>query len=269
MSIQSKTLFYHTLSSRGFKSEGAAKRDYNKIVETKRIASEVHSKKEEYANYCRLNATSSEHFKELLEVKAKEFWGIELKFTKWHFSYSKVSNTHSSPIGKPTNFSRVKGVPEYYMGFSGKCEGTCIFPNRIYQGIHDLARNNVNGFNVLCGAVGRDFDCQVNLFIDDFPLIAAKHEEYLEYRSNYLKEKQKADIIHSKNNNVCNEVQAKDPTAIEMLSQIKVLKDQADNAYKVYLARLETLRKENSETFEHKYPREKCKHLDVFGNLIY
>lgn len=267
MSIQSKTLFYHTLSSRGFRSEGAAKRDYNKIVETKRMASEIHSKKEEYANYCRLNATSSEHFKELLEVKAKEFWGIELKFTKWDFRYGNISNTHSAPIGKPTNFSRVKGVPQYYMGFSGKCEGTCIIRDQPHNGLMDFTRYFVNGLNIICGSVGLTFDCQGNFFIDDFPLIAAKHEEYLEYRGNYLKEKREADIIHSKNNNVCNEVQAKDPIAIEIQNKIKALKDQTDELYKGYFARLETLRKENSETFEYKYPRGNCKHVDIFGKI--
>lgn len=276
MSITSKTLFYHDLSTASFDTEEACKRDYEFELSLKSRLEEANKNREYYSNYCRLNATSSAHLRELLEAKAKEFYNIELKFTEWDLRYGWTSNSHSAPIGEKTNWDRDKSSPTHLLGFSGHVEGSCVFPKDFashknsgltsFSGFGDFARM-IRGFHLQSGSSGRDFCIGANFFISDFPLIAAQHSVFLEYKENYIKENREYQNLLHHNVLLRNKLWAENPEAIEIRKEINRLKEQMDKLKKKDFAIADTIKESNPVNFTLNYPADGCKEAEIFGKL--
>ena len=276
MSITSQTLFYHILSSAGFKSETACKKDYKLRLAEKNKLDEQSKNREYYANYFRLNATSPDHLRRLLEEKAKEFYNIDLKFSVWKFSYGWTGNSHSAPIGEKTNWERDKSLPTHHLGFSGSVEGTCVFPKDFpshknsglshFSGFGDFARI-IKGFHLQSGSGGQDFHIGANFFINDYPLIAAQHESFLAYRENYREEDREYQNEVYKNNLLQNKLFAEHPVAFEIQGKIAKLKEQISELYKEYFAICDQIKTANPVNFQRKYPIDGCKEAEIFEKL--
>ena len=264
MKIQSKTLFYHSLNPKGFKTEGAATRDYDRILKSQELRDAKVSAKEFRANYCRINATSPKHFKELLESKAKEFWGIELKFTTWNLKYGYCCGSDLRPINGNPNKPRSSG---FNKGFSGEISGTCVIPDKLYGGISDFCYSFITGLHLSSGSVGKNFHCFVNLLIDDFPLIVEKQDSYLEYRDKALKERSEFMAHEFKNKKIHDEVCCADSQINDIGIQIAQLTERIQILQNGYETRCDQLHKKHCQPFKINFPMEKCDHLDIFGKF--
>lgn len=274
MSITSQTLFYHSLSAAGFKSETACKQDYELRLTEKNKLDEQSKNRDYHANYFRLNATSPDHLRELLEEKAKEFYNIELKFTTWDFRYGWTGNSHSAPIGEKTNWERDKSLPLHHLGFSGSVEGTCVFPkdfplcmnSAATLGFSDFARM-IRGFYTQSGSGGQYFCMGANFFISDYPLITAKHEKFLAYRDNYTKENREYQNLIYHNGLLCNKLLAENSEAIRIQRKIVELREQIAELNGDYLTVIDIIKNENPVVFTLNYPANKCEDIEIFGKL--
>jgi len=174
-----------------------------KAREEKRIAAEQKKLAEqsnlEKQDWIRLNATNIEEIPQLIEQKAKEFWGINCK-VKIDVSFGKVSNSSNAPFGKKTNWSgENKNYPTSFLGWRGKI--VAHFSNYKKKAGHfDYSISNVlfceNGRGIgfkgfytgtgCPGDIGGEYpmDIGFSFFLEDFPKLA---ESYKLFKKEYQK----------------------------------------------------------------------------------
>lgn len=141
----------------------------------------------------RLTATSIEDFKEkffTVASKLKSDKGVRLthvNFDRMRFSES-VSNTHSSPIGFPQNFSQKDGLPKGYQGWDGQITFVYSKDSSFTDNIRDIIER-FPGINTGSGGYkGKEFEgkkgyvlsYELRLYLEDFPLIKQQYEQYQE-----------------------------------------------------------------------------------------
>jgi hypothetical protein len=99
-------------------------------------------------------------------LELREEFRVKLTYLKVQHS-PQVSNTHSSPVGKPRNFSREPGMPVGYPGWSGRVEFE-IYPRCGISG-SDVGR--LLRMNTGTGGGSGDFRYyyDLKLFEDDWP----------------------------------------------------------------------------------------------------
>lgn len=186
----------------------------------------------ERMNYIRLNATSIKEIQELLVSEAKKHFGAVFKFTTFEMNFGDVSNSHSAPIGKVTNWcQRSKAQPTSYIGFSGRVEGQWLKDGRgrendVVDSFGDLFSDydrTFQGFHTgTGGATSKSFYYHFEFFLDDFPKLKIQYAEYLKLKedkrnveveeheqnqlfSHYVEGKVKDDMIHT---SIVNKIQS-------------------------------------------------------------
>lgn len=156
-------------------------------------------------DYPRLNATSFPHLIQLCKEKAKEMWGVELNF-RLDVAYSPVvSNSHSAPVGKPTNWGGNVKLPRGYEGFSGRITGTGKYLKPVKNPLSSsdffggTFAQGFTGINTGSGGGGAEFSYDVRLYLEDFPVIAESFHADMEAIERLQKEveaeQQKAEEI--------------------------------------------------------------------------
>lgn len=145
----------------------------------------------EQQNYVRLNLRSVDSLAAMIKEKAKEFWNVDadleifVQFSKY------VSNSHGAPIGEQCNWSgRDKSRPEHLPGWSGQIVGTVVIPKNLWSNFRPGAVDWLFGYGGFKGfhtGGGCGGDCEGKykvdigfyFFLQDFPLLAEQHKEYL------------------------------------------------------------------------------------------
>jgi hypothetical protein len=260
--IKSKTLFYHPLSNKGFKTEEAANKDYAKIFAANESERKRIENTNKYRDYFRLNAESPDHFRQLIEKKSKEFYDIDIKFTQWEFKYSShVSIAHSAPIGEKTAWGEYF-VVKLFPGFAGRIMG-----NIKQKNLSDFLYL-VTGLHIGCGCSGNNFDMDARFYIQDFPIMNEKYKEYIKYRDCFIKEQRELDKVTFDNVSMCNELYAKDLEAINLRKEIDALEARKRILWDKENAIGQKINLDNPVIFDIKYPADNCKHTDIFGKLF-
>jgi hypothetical protein len=258
--IKSKTLFYHDLSNRGFKTEEAASKDHAKIFAANESERKRIENTNKYRDYFRLNAESPDHFRQLIEDKSKEFYDIDIKFTEWRFDYSPhVRITHSCPIGQKTEWGNRNAG---FAGFDGMISG-----NIKQKSLGDFLYL-VTGLHIGSGCSGNDFDMDARFYIQDFPIMHEKYKEYIKYKDSFIKEQRVLDKVTFDNVSMCNELYAKDLEAIELRKEIAELQARKQILQNKELAIGHKIYLDNPVIFDIKYAADNCKHTDIFGKLF-
>jgi hypothetical protein len=200
MEIKEQKVFICPYSGKSFKTKRGAEesakkcelqtkeKEYNKIQ-----AAKTEEILETQRNFIRLNAKSIKDFKPLIEEKAKEFYGWDVKID-FSIRFGNISNSHRRPLNGVENWNRDKNKPLSYLGWSGQVKG--FLKNYVktdcISSISDvLFRYNkgFKGFHTSCGCPGtvNDSGCNMDIgfycFLDDFPLIKANYEIYLENKN--------------------------------------------------------------------------------------
>lgn len=184
--------------------------EIEKQNQERKRAAEIESKKDFILNEPRLTATSIEDFRQ------KAFDAISIlnegnpdKLLLLDFSgvrFGDVSNTHSSPIDGVSNFSQKDDKPKHYKGWNG--EITIVFSDDRNTGKNrDRVENLIKYFpgintgsgsyrgKTFLGVEGYVLQYSLRLYLDDFPLIKEKYEQY----ETFLAEKKKWQQIVNSN----------------------------------------------------------------------
>lgn len=175
---------------------------YVALIESKRkadLARQVKEKAEqklrekqlEEANYPRNNATSIEHFLDLCKEYFDKYFPeleVQIEWGTKHFT-EKLGNTHSCPIDGVTNWGgRKEGAPRSYPGYQlgikyfWRVQGGVGLSNlQPFNGEGRVPGMNLGTGNY-CGDLENEglygMSQQVNLYIQDFPLIQVAYDEY-------------------------------------------------------------------------------------------
>jgi len=195
-----KIIYLHEESGKTFKTKQGYENFDKKYQLEKTNKLKIKYNTDNYRNFPRLNATSfSEYVKLCIEYinKINEGIGITYSGLKFHSLYysENLSNSHSSPIGMPTNWSGKAELPTGYPGWRGRVtfKKEYVLSKKKYMSSSDYSEINdiykgILGLNTGTGGGGYE-ECSydVSLFIDDFPLIKEKYN-----RLSYLKEKKEA-----------------------------------------------------------------------------
>ncbi len=147
-------------------------------------AEKIHSDR---INTVRLQATSSEHFAELIIKYSKEWYNVEVRFDSIPDRLQLCNASHNSPVGLPTNWcgrNDDKGYLSYYLGYSGNWKGEVSgrIPNLgkvDYGTFGEVGRwagiafieAMFPGMNLGSGNGGQNFRQDGILFMRDFPLM--------------------------------------------------------------------------------------------------
>lgn len=196
MEIKEQKVFICPYSNKPFKTKKGAEDSAKKFelakkeLELNKIQAEKQKEQlETECNFIRLNAKSIKDFKPLIEQKAKEFWGWDVKIN-FNLNFGNISNSHGAPIGETMNWERDKTKPLSFLGWSGQVTGSLSkFIRTNYDpSINDTLFNQYGkgfkGFHTSSGCPGtvNDKGCNMDIgfycFLDDFPLIKAKYEIY-------------------------------------------------------------------------------------------
>lgn len=183
-----KIIYLHEESGKTFKTKKGYENFDKKFQEEKANKLKLKYKIDDYRNFPRLNATSfTEYAKLCVEYinKINEGTGIiysDLKFYNLYYNEN-LSNTHNSPIGKPTNWWNKPDIPAGYPGWGGRVtfkkhnkSGKSHVSSNDHSEIHSPYRG-ILGLNTGSGGGGyNEFTYDIKLFLDDFPLIKEKYE---------------------------------------------------------------------------------------------
>lgn len=202
--IKPVTMFICPVTGKPFKTKAAAEKSAlkeQKVIDAanqaERFAQIQNDKRVLYSNYIRLNLADVNDLPRMLKEKAREFFDIEIRAISINVSFGDVDCTHSAPIDKSTNWSRTAGKPTSYLGWAGKIKATanCArlekaagFGNSINTG---LFNNGFRGLHTSTGCGGSfgkyDMDIGFYFFMDDFPLLAAKYQTFVEEKEKFDK----------------------------------------------------------------------------------
>lgn len=152
----------------------------------------------EIANSIRLNLESIYDLPHKIEDVCNEHLKCNLTITQWNVSFTpSMRNTHSCPIGGKQQWSLRNGEKKiHYKGWHGRISGKmdevkigCGFSRSFSDLFKDCGSEfHIRGFHTGCGGGGSDsfsYDCDI--YLDDYPKLKAKYEEYWE-----LNQKQEA-----------------------------------------------------------------------------
>jgi len=154
---------------------------------------ELNSKRVEIINNARLTATSIEDFRQKAFYAITQLsYGCKVKLRAMLFSglrFGDVSNSHSAPIGKKTNWSqRDAKLPTSYKGWYGDVTFVYSTDTSRESRIEDIVENFPALNTGSGGFIGDLYDgkrayilrYELRLYIDDFPLIKAQYDRYQE-----------------------------------------------------------------------------------------
>jgi hypothetical protein len=132
----------------------------------------------------RMEASSPKEAIALVEKYAKEFLGIDVKFTSYPNRFTpSASNTHNCPIDGATNWHCDKTLSRGYPGFVGQWEGSISKGASLTSHFDDpciFGGKGFRGFNTGTGSANdKHFGYNGIMFIDDFPKMKALYEEYV------------------------------------------------------------------------------------------
>ena len=202
------------LTGKLFKSKTAAAKNAEKeqvkldaAKEQLRLNELQKEKEKEMVDYIRLNLKDINDLKPMLIEKAKEFYGITITELSISVSFGNVSNSHGCPLDGVENWSNThKDRPTSYLGWSGNIHmkaNKANAGNSISDGIGNTLFNRYGGrgfrgFHTSCGCGGQFNDYAMDIgfyfFLSDFPLLAAKHEEFLKEKAKFLENKKNGQI---------------------------------------------------------------------------
>lgn len=188
-----KVIYLHEESGKTFKTKKGYENFDKKYQEKKKQENILKNKLGEYRNFPRLNATTfSDYARLCIEYinKINEGTGVtysDLKFYNLTFS-NNLSNSHSAPIGKPTNWRGEFNSPTGYPGYGGMVTFKVNYRDSEQYWKGEYVKMNgapyvgIVGLNTGSGG-GRDssnvhviYQYDVKLFLDDFPIIKEKDE---------------------------------------------------------------------------------------------
>lgn len=167
-------------------------------IKSKREEEKKRKETDILANSIRLEISSIHEFPSKIEQYVKNTYNRTINITNFDVWFkSDLAPTHNAPVGKNTEWSG----STRYMGWIGRIHGhqkdlinNPIKCNRVsfreIRSILDL-RYLIKGFNIESGGGGSDFSYSVHLYLDDFPKIKAKYDQYNSLRlgSNAYREK--------------------------------------------------------------------------------
>ncbi len=182
--------------------------------ESARLAAERKNLFEFQTNFVRLNAESVSEIPKLLVEKAKEFFGTIVKIKSFvTFGVLDICISHNAPLGEKTVWPDYRKPLVTRKGINGKITGRILemkdsHKNAAYHfSLHNLfagnqacANQHFVGFHTGGGCAGSktyDFDMQFCLFLQDFPLLAAKYKnlETEQNKKNLWNEKLSAEFL--------------------------------------------------------------------------
>lgn len=120
----------------------------------------------------------------------KEKFDRDVIFTKWNLRFrTDIAPTHSAPIGKKTDWNG----SARYCGWTGYVTGTTNLNSRpliklpgyrdrmdsIFDVFSHYGSGLVSGINYGSGNGGPNFGFDVTIYLDDFPKLKSKYEEWL------------------------------------------------------------------------------------------
>ena len=225
-------------------------------------------KLEDFRNYIRLNLESINDAPKMIEKHYKSI-GINMKITEFSVRYLDiVSNSHNAPLSGVTNWCREDDDrPLGYPGFTGQIsfkENKIDYEllKKTFPNLRDVERKDATdifdehdqinsiGFNNGCGGGGGDgkYSYNIKLFIDDFPIIKKKYEEWLilqEKADAYADEAQKRLDEHRERTNLF--VQS-DSICIEIDKELDEFRKKVAQVEQKYKKRKEKLEKEYKDS---------------------
>lgn len=194
-----------------FTNKALATRNANKVKKQKeKLAKEVEINKkikEErhfYSNYIRLNLSNVNDLKDMLILKAKEFYDVDITNLNIRVNFSeRCSNSHNCPINGVTNWeNRDNDKPTYYPGWIGRISANVVVPKNITNALStfDRSANSVlfntysglfKGFYTSSGCGGDsdgsyDMDIGFGFFLEDFPLLMEKYNLFIEEKKKII-----------------------------------------------------------------------------------
>lgn len=212
MSIEEVKMYKCPESGDLFTSKALATRNANKIKKQKeKLAKEVEINKkikEErdiLSNYIRLNLSNVNDLKDMLILKAKEFYDVDITNLNIRVNFSeRCSNSHNCPINGVTNWgNRDNDKPTYYLGWIGRISANVVVPKNITNALStfDRSANSVlfntysglfKGFYTSTGCGGDsdgnyDMDIGFGFFLEDFPLLVEKYNLFIEEKKKVIK----------------------------------------------------------------------------------
>lgn len=142
------------------------------------------------ANEMRLQVESIHDIPGYITEIVKKRLDREIIFTDWDLKFKELSPTHDAPIGKNTEWGNVKNK---YLGWEGQVKGTTNlsskpveFPSATFGKISSpfdifarSGRGLIRGIHSGGGSGGDQFGFIIRIYLDDYPKIKAKYEEFL------------------------------------------------------------------------------------------
>lgn len=196
--IKESKVFICPFSGKTFKTKKAAEKSAAQfqLLAKEKEQNETRAQKakeqlEFESNFVRLNARSIKNFKPLIEQKAKEFWGWDVKIN-FQLHFGAPSNSHGAPLNGVENWNRDKSKPLNYLGWNGRVSGslnnyiTTNYSPSINDVIFSRYGKGFKGFHTSCGCPGTvnktEMDIGFYCFLNDFPLIKEKYEIFINDR---------------------------------------------------------------------------------------
>jgi hypothetical protein len=240
--IKPVTMYPCPLTGKLFKSKTAAAKNAEKeqakldaAKEQLRLNELQKEKEKEMVDYIRLNLKDVNDLRAMLIEKAKEFYGITITELSISVSFGNVSNSHGCPLDGVENWSNThKDRPTSYLGWSGNIHMKAEKANAgtsISDGIGNTLFNRwggrgFRGFHTGSGCGGQFNDYAMDIgfyfFLSDFPLLAAKHQEFLKEKEKFLENRKNVASAHRAGE----EVAEKDAAVQDLDSQIAALNKQ-------------------------------------------
>jgi hypothetical protein len=186
------------------KSAEAEQKAIDATKELERLAAISKETAKKNADYIRLNLADVKDLPRMLIEKAQEFYGIKLSNLVIDVGFGDVSCSHGAPIGKQTNWSgRDKNLPTSFLGWSGQIKAKAEragskknggFENSINDNLFGNYGIGFKGFHTSSGCGGSfgqyDMDIGFYFFLEDFPLLAEKHEVFVKEKAKFMQNKQ-------------------------------------------------------------------------------
>ena len=199
--IKTQTVYICPETGKKCRSKAEAERSAKAAVKAKeeaKLAAEqaklIETSNLEKCDWLRLNLTDIESLPTLITQKAKEFWNIDLEVSI-KVSFGSVSNSHGAPIGRKKNWSASdKNYPTSFPGWYGQIVGKVKNFQKKKNGCDSVSGLFFNpysktmgfrGFHTSSGCPGDlgggyPMDIGFYFFLEDFPLLVAKYERFVQ-----------------------------------------------------------------------------------------